>query len=120
VDFKLGPDGDLAVENGIVPLVTGTDAIRQNLLIRLRTVKGEWYQDLRVGVPLYERVLGKVSTPIAIAALFQRIARETPGIASISQFLVDYDPQGRSLSLSGEAETLDGEIIVLEHEDLIL
>jgi hypothetical protein len=75
---------------------------------------------VRVGVPLYERVLGKVSTPTAIAALFQRIARETPGIASVSQFFVDYDPQGRSLSLSGEAKTAYGETIVLENEELIL
>lgn len=54
-DLKLGVDGDLEIKNGDLLLTTSDDAVRQHLQQRLRTFLGEWFLDLDVGIPFFQR-----------------------------------------------------------------
>lgn len=119
-DFELGPSGDWVVRNGQIPLLRGKDAIAQSLLTRLRTIKGEWQQDRRVGVPYYESILTDRFDEQVARSVFSKVITETPGIAQLVSLYFDADTVNRLLYISCEALTVDDETIVLTHQELIV
>lgn len=103
------PDvGDLLLVDGQIVLVTGIDAIRQDVLVRLRTFRGEWFLDRRIGVPWFQKILGhKVGLP-AVERVLRAAILATPGVEAITELALDFDPATRSLSLDFEARTIEG------------
>ena len=100
-DLEIGPDGDLII-------VTGIDAIRQHLRIRLQFFRGEWFLDTRLGIPYFEEVLIKAPDLNVVQSLLREAIRETPGVISITSFDLDFDGVTRKLSLDFRALTEEG------------
>lgn len=111
--------GDLAVSGGEVSLLRGRDAIKQHLEIRLSIALGEWYQDERVGIPLYEQILVSGADVPTILAIYRRAVATTAGIVSIERFDHTFDAVKRELSISGEAITVDDEVVVFGHTEFL-
>lgn len=108
-DLALDETGDLAIP---VRLVAGSDAVAQRIGIRLRRWAGEWFLDLREGIPYLQSVLRKGADLPLVEALFRRCILETPGVASLASFTSELDRSVRRLSISFEARLVDGALVV--------
>lgn len=109
--------GDLALDTGGSPfLLDGIQYIRQKLSARFRFFLGEWFLDLRQGVPYYRDVFVANPNLIAIRALYRRIVIRTPGVLALRRFAILYDPAARTLRCDFEA-LCDGGVVVVAPED---
>lgn len=116
-DIKL--DGsDLVIEDGDLVLISGADAIRQELSIRLKTFKGEWFRNPEVGMPYFQRILGKNPRASSINGIFREAILSTPGVTGIEDFNAVYNPQTRAFTINFKAR-ISGED-TLEFTDFVL
>lgn len=118
--FEVDPEnpieGDLRLVDGQLVLVSGLDAIRQDLMVRLRWFKNEWFLDRRQGLPWFERILGHKTGTRMIERILRAAIMSTPGVVSITQLRLELD-EDRTLTIDFEARTTDGP---LEIRDFIL
>lgn len=109
--IKLNVDGDLDLTNSQMTFITGAEAVKQKLLIGLRTFLGEWFLDTRVGLPWYERILVKSPNQADIAVIFKRAILSCDGVASVKNLVVSMDNKTRKLSVSFTAISVTGDVI---------
>ncbi len=76
-------------------LVRGVDAVIQRLCIRLAFMRGEWFLDVREGVPYLQSVFVKNPDLPLIEALFRRVARTTPGVTRVVSYEAALDSRTR-------------------------
>ena len=115
------PAGDLAIENRHFVIARGIRYVRQKLSARFKFFLGEWFLDLREGVPYYRDVFTWNPNLRVIRSLFRRIVLTTPGVLSVPRFSVSYAPENRTLRFDFQAVGSDGDIIVAsEDNDFIL
>lgn len=100
---------DLVTEVTDLKLVEKADAIRQHLCQRLKTFLGEWFLDLRIGVPYFQRVMVKNPDPVVLDSVFKYEIINTPGITELLSFDLTID--GRQLLLAFVAACDDGAIV---------
>ena len=93
-------NGELVIENGDFVYQSGIDAIDQHLLFTLRFFKGEWFLDLRVGIPYFQQVLIKNPDAVALNSIFKQAILNTPGVIELTGFSLDFDPALRILSVN--------------------
>lgn len=119
-DLKLSTlDDDLDLTGEQLSIVTGDDAIVQHLSVRLRLFKGEWFLDLRVGIPYYDSILIKNPDLVAIRSIFRRAILTTPGIASLDALDTEFDAANRRLTVTFTAIKDDGETLDFSKEFII-
>jgi len=108
MDLKLTASGDLAIENGDFVLIDGVDAIAQDCRVRLKFFLGEWFLDQRLGVPWFQKILGQKPRLNAVSQILQKAILTTPGIQTITDFVLDFEASTRKLSVSFTGESEDG------------
>lgn len=110
-------DGDIQITNNGFTLVTGKAQIRQRLINNLRTFFGEWFLDLTLGVPYFQLIFEKGTSPEIIEALIKDAILDTEGIIALDRFEpLDYDPGTRLLTVDFTARTVDDETIEVTEE----
>lgn len=118
MDFKLTtvatPEnpvvGDLHLTNGQVTLLEDSkEMAAQALSVRFDFFRGEWYRDLRQGIPGWERILGTRNPSTSrLAKMARKVILGTQGIASVSEVRVSFNRETRELSITFRALTKDG------------
>ena len=106
---------DLVFEGGILDptFVEGTDEIDQRLLRRLRLMKEEWFLDRTAGVPYYQEILAIKGVSMAtVEQAFRAEIRKDPDVISIDLFQMSLDKTTREVTISIEATTADGTVII--------
>lgn len=107
-DIALTDDGlNLKITNGDLVLTSQGDAVRQHLLQRLRTFRGEWFLDLSEGVPYYQDILVKNPNPDVVDGVLKEVILTTPGVDELLTFELDYDQATRRLTLDFSVRVLD-------------
>lgn len=115
IEIKLDPTtGDLDLSTGTIVLFGGADAIAQRLLTRLKFFLGEWFLDTRQGMPYFQKILGQKRRRSLVDHIFKRAILTTPGVASVARLSQSFDGIARVLSISFEATTTDGEVIIFD------
>jgi hypothetical protein len=117
---ELGLDsltGDLPAQPQII---RGAEAVAQRIRTRFRFFLGEWFLDQRLGMPYYSRFLVKNPDLVLITNTFRQALLDTPGVASVRAFTLDFDRPARILSMDFEAQLENGAIIVAQDEPFIL
>ena len=110
-DLKLDTTtGDLALSGGDLVLVSGTDAIAQDLRMRLRFFAGEWFADLDAGVPYFSQVLVKNPDVTQLRGVFRDAILATPGVKDLLELDLDFDSALRTLTLTFKVDTDLGEL----------
>lgn len=118
MDLKLDSNDDLAIENNDLILLDGLEAIQQDVDNSLSFFQGEWFLDLRWGVPYYQDILGKKPRLNVIKSILTEAILKVNGISTVFDLEVDFDGNTRILSVSFRASTVEG---VLEYtRELIL
>jgi hypothetical protein len=103
-------DDDMDITNGELTFVTGPTAIGQHIKMRLRTWLGETPYATTAGVP-YLQVIFKDRNPNlnSIKFILEQIVLATPGVIGVELEPV-LDRQTRTLTVTGTAESIDGEV----------
>ena len=104
---------DFLFENGDIVLVTGAEEVRQILLSRLRTFRGEWFLDTTVGVPYFEEILVKDPSISRADSTLKDIILTTPGVIELQEFTFSYDNSLRQLKLDIKVLAQDGEFFFI-------
>ena len=119
-DIKLAANGDLFLDNsGSAVLVEDDEAIVQQLLIRFKFALGEWFLDIRIGVPFFQEILVKNPNLTRVRAIYRQLILTTPGIESLEKFSLTLVVSTRALSLSFTARKTDGGTLEFNEEFII-
>lgn len=99
-DLKMASDSnDLALVNGDLALVTGTDAINQNIKQAMQFWLGEWFLDTTKGVPYKQQILIKNPNMDIVQADLINAVLNVPGVVQILEMNFDYNSTDRALSV---------------------
>jgi len=110
MNIKLDANGEIAIENGELVFVTGQEELTQFIGQKLKTFFGEWFLDLRLGIPYFEVIFQKQPDPAVIDAVYINEITDTPGVTSLREFDANLNKTSRTMSVDFQADTVDGEI----------
>lgn len=114
------PEGDLELVNGDFRMASGSEMVRQTILSRFRYFLGEWFLDLREGVPYYRDVLVKNPDIEVVRSVFRRVLVSTPGVLSVLRFDLSFDFEERTLTFDFEVASTYGPIAVSPDDDAFI
>lgn len=121
-DLQLDPaTRDLALDATGSPYLTATlaDAVRQQLDIRFRLFRGEWFLDKRVGFPWREHFLGQKPLDAVINADVTATILGVPGVDSITSLDTSFAGTPRKLSIRAAVKLTDGTNLPVDREFII-
>ncbi|MBG23768.1 MAG: hypothetical protein CMF22_10635 [Idiomarinaceae bacterium] len=109
---------DLELVNGDFKLtLTEDESLAQRLKVKLLTFQGEWFLDQNLGIPWYQRILGKNAAKETIDIIFQRAITEEPEVVSLRSYESNLDSRNRRMTISFVVNsTSDDEPIPIEIE----
>lgn len=106
IDIKMDlQTGDIVLQDGDLVLVDNMDSLIQGLYIRLRTFKGEWYRDTRIG--LIDTTVDKPSQGLLDSRIRSEIMAED-GVKSITSYTSTADNKTREMKVTFACETIYG------------
>jgi hypothetical protein len=107
------PAGDVALSNHQLVLIGDLQYLRQKLAARLKFFLGEWFLDLRQGIPYYRDVFVKNPNLRVVRSLMRRVILRTPGIVDLPKFEIIFNEAERNATFEFEAVAKKGRIVVL-------
>jgi hypothetical protein len=118
---RLDENGDMVIGAGERTMLTNLDAITQAIYTRLRHLQGEWWENRKDGLPLFQQIIGRPLTEdqrrIADLLIIERIS-DTRGVIRVrspDSFIAD-----RAYTFSCEVETVYGAARIEVNQDSIL
>ena len=103
-DLAVGDDGGLV-------LTRGADAVRQEVVQRLRLLLGEWLLDTDQGVPYRSQVFRRHDDAAVAAQIVVSEVESLPDVRSAEVRDVKFDSAARHLSFTVDIVTTEGEVI---------
>lgn len=97
-----------------------TTAVAQHLRVRLQFFLGEWFLDLREGVPYYRDILKKNPSQQAMLAIFRRVILDTPGIEALNFLNLRVDRARRRMDPQFSATLQDGEVLEADFGEFVV
>ncbi len=91
--------------------LTGTEAVAQNILTRLKLFQGEWWEDLNLGLPMFQSILGQLASPKGLLAMqlaVQQVILGTPYVTGITSMDVEFDNDTAQLRIAAAVQTVFG------------
>ena len=67
--------------------LTDAAAVRQAILTRLRLFLGEWWENLSLGLPVFQQILGQLGTAQGVKAMNLAIQRQIEGVPYVTEVL---------------------------------
>jgi hypothetical protein len=115
--IQIIPAGDLALSSGDVVIASGPEYVRQSILSRFKFFLGEWFLDLREGVPYYRDILIKNPDIDVIRSVFRKVLLTTPGVLEIERFALTLDNAKRELRFDFSCRVEGGAVTVNPADD---
>tara|TARA_R110002012_G_scaffold265589_2_gene449002 strand:+ start:256 stop:612 length:357 start_codon:yes stop_codon:yes gene_type:complete len=110
MDLKLGENNDLIIENNELVMIDGSDLVKQLLLQRLKSFRGEWFLDSSLGLPYFQDILKKETSINTVSNIFKDQILGTPGVLELEEFNLDFTESTRQLIVNFVVRTLEGSI----------
>jgi hypothetical protein len=98
---------DLAYESYDCATVSGIDQVVQNVKIRLLFIRGEWFRDVRKGVPYFENEFTKGDKDVVDSFIKAEII-ETPEVRNLLSYTSTFDAETRTYSIEFSVDTIYG------------
>ena len=99
---------DLDITNGLLSFVSGRDAIRQHLEMRLRTFLEEYVYDRSAGVPWVQVVFKRNTSLASVDAILRQVITATPGVEEVIELSLDVNRSTRVLTGTGRVRSSEG------------
>ncbi len=112
--FLTGDDGDLDLTAGLSFTPDLETYVAQRLDENFSFFLGEWFLDLRLGIPYWERIIGAKPDLGLIDTLYRRAALATPGVASVKNLQVSFVGATRKLPVALTVRLVDGGTVTSE------
>jgi hypothetical protein len=90
-------------------------AVAQAILTSLRLFLAEWFENIKLGVPMFQSILnapGTARSQQVMASLLNQVVLSVPYVSSVQDAVVIYDPAIRSFKYSAVANTAFGPVPV--------
>ena len=100
--------GDLVLRKGDVLLIDNAERVAQQILITLRFWLGEWFLDVKDGIPYLEYVLVKSPNLLHIRQIFTEAIEQVEGVQRVEEMELAFDIKNRSLRVDYEVSTAYG------------
>lgn len=100
--------GDLVLREGDVLLIDNAERVAQQILITLRFWLGEWFLDVKDGIPYLEYVLVKSPNLLHIRQIFTEAIEQVEGVQRVEEMELAFDIKNRSLRVDYEVSTAYG------------
>lgn len=100
--------GDLVLREGDVLLIDNAERVAQQILITLRFWLGEWFLDVKEGIPYLEYVLVKSPNLLHIRQIFTEAIEKVEGVQRVEEMELAFDIKNRSLRVDYEVSTAYG------------
>ncbi len=104
-----------AYGNGQGSYISDIDAVAQIIAQRLKFLEGEWWEDLTIGLPFWQKIAGFKgggNNKQNIDLLIQNQILGTPFVLSVLNVQSSYDPNIRAYTFYGEVKTQFGVVTV--------
>src|SRR6185503_8634444 len=111
VDFLQDSDGDLDFSKGLQHTPDLVTYVLQKLGENFNFWQGEWFLDLRKGIPYFKYVIGQKFDRFLLQTLFRRAAARTHGVGSVEALTLAFNGPTRELVVQLRARTTEGEEI---------
>lgn len=105
---------DLVLKNNSLSVIAGADEVAQRIRARLRMFRGEWFLNLKKGMPFYEIIFAKGSTDETIASAIKREILTVPGVLELLRYSQSIDSKTRQLVVDFQVKVTDGAILDLQ------
>lgn len=105
LDIALTTFHDLDTSSLDLKLVDKADQVRQQLLIKLKLWRGEWFLDTEFGTPYLQQILGKQLTLSGALAALRKSILEVEGVRQILTFSYSFSNSTRKLTVEFTADT---------------
>ncbi|EKQ56261.1 MULTISPECIES: hypothetical protein [unclassified Clostridium] len=113
----LDTNGDYSFGKGQQNLTYGTFAVKQAIQTKLGLLKGEWWENKELGLPLFQSILGQIGVKDNISIVDTLIKKQIIGtidVTGIESFSSIYDSANRSYLFTCKVNTKYGNITVEE------
>ncbi len=104
--------GDIALTNGKLKLVDGVTEKGQKIRNRFALFRGEWFLDIRTGVPWFERILGIKNPDLRVVGRMLRgIVLSVTTIVDVEEeviTLTDRNLRYEYTAIADDGERIDG------------
>jgi hypothetical protein len=95
--------------------LTGSQAVRQAILTRLNLFLGEWYENLNLGLSVFQTMLGQLGSSRTQQAAQQAVAADimtlAPYVTAVNTVIVEFN-SAKQLSIQVIAQTVFGVVLV--------
>ena len=106
LDIGLDPiSHDLTINGFDLVILDGAERVRQNLKIKLKLWRGEWFLDTNFGTPYLESILGKQLTLSGAVAALKKSILEVDGVEAITRFEFTFNRSARTLDVDFDVRT---------------
>jgi hypothetical protein len=100
---------DLAITDFNLQLTANSNEnLAQKVETRLNTFAGEWFLNVELGVPYYQRILKKNPNYADVNSLLLSIVASTPGVESVEAFAVKFETSTRDYRVEFTAKSAYG------------
>ena len=114
---KLDENGDYVFGNNSHDYIEKDEAIAQAIKTKLYLFYGEWWEDISLGLPMFQSILGQVSNSNLRQTVILLCAEQinlVEGVTSVDSIYVDIS--ARKLGLTIDVTTENGTTVNLEVE----
>jgi hypothetical protein len=112
----------MVMTGGERDLLTNLDAVTQAIYTRLRHLRGEWWENRKDGLPLFQQILGQPRAEdqrrITDLLIIERI-NDTRGVIRVRNPEGSYDG-GRAYVFTCEVETIYGPVRIEVNQNSLL
>ncbi len=110
---KLDANGDYTFGSNRNCYLSGTEAVQQAVVTRLRQLLYEWWENLEDGLPLWQQIIAQRDQTQAEKLIRERIV-QTQHVVGITTFTTTWDNENRSFAIQTTVQTEYGTIHVNE------
>lgn len=102
---KITTGGDWMFGKGRAQYVANADAVRQNVVTRIRSFTNDWFADIGHGID-WVNLLGQRGNDRKILAAIEKAVLDTPGVSTITRLRLTNTGRDRKASIELQFTTL--------------
>lgn len=110
---KLDKNGDYSFGQNVQDYISDINAVAQNIKTKVSLFQGEWWEDLGVGIPMFQSIIGEMNPEALKVSSSLLITQRIEEIEQV-QSVEDVDPirVGRKLIFNVTVNTTEGKVEV--------